>query len=327
MESIKVGGRKYTDPDVISLIRETGQLVDPRSAVVNQARRLNSDYRALGGDGQDPMQRLKILASLRGLEIAEMDRQRSHRERRDAVLVPTGNGKRGQVLFNPTRPPGRVAFSIAHEIGHTFFPNSVSGARFRTMCDPDSREANELERLCDLAGSELLMPLEEFRAVIGRDHGLHAVERAAAVFGSSYESTVFRLATAHPGLAAAGLVRYRHRKSEERALAAALDQHEMFDNGSRADEVGSPKYRRQSFYTSENCGVEHTIHWNKSFDSSSCVYEAGVSSNVCRGREALPNETDIIGNLEAIRAPYQRESAHPEFADVLFLWWVDDHTT
>jgi hypothetical protein len=322
MESIRVGGRRYTDPDVISLIRETGQLVDPRSAVIHQARRLNGDYRSLGGDGRDPIERLKILASLRGLEVAEMDRQRSHRERRDAVVVPTGNGKRGHILFNPTRPPGRVAFSIAHEISHTFFPNSMTGARFRTMCDPDSREANELERLCDLAASELLMPVEEFRAVVGPDAGLHVVERATAVFGSSYESTVFRLATAHPGLAAAGLLRFRRRKSEERALAAARDQQEMFDHGNRADAVGSPKYRRQSFYTSEACRVEHTIRWNKSFDLASCVYDAGTTQGICRRREALPNQASMVGDLEAIRAPYQRDAAHPDFGDVLFLWWA-----
>jgi Zn-dependent peptidase ImmA (M78 family) len=33
------------------------------------------------------------------------------------------------------------------------------------MCNPEPRDGNELERLCDLAASELLMPLEEFRSV------------------------------------------------------------------------------------------------------------------------------------------------------------------
>src|SRR5438105_4255717 len=163
METVTVGRRRYTDPDVISLIRAAGHLIDPRSAVLHQARKLNEEYRALGGDGAHSFERLKILASLRGLEIAEMDRKYSVREQRDAVLVPTSDGKRGQILYNASRPSGRVAFSVAHEIGHTFFPNSPSGARFRTMCDPDSREANELERLCDLAASELLMPIREFR--------------------------------------------------------------------------------------------------------------------------------------------------------------------
>lgn len=321
MKSINVGGRRYTDPDVISLVQATGQLIDPRSAVLNQARKLNVEYRVLGGDGCNPLERLKILASLRGLGVAEMDRRHSSRGHRDAVLVPTG--KRGQILYNPIRPPGRVAFSIAHEISHTFFPNSISGARFRTLCHPDSREANELERLCDLGASELLMPLAEFRNVVGQDFGLHAVERAMTVFGSSYESTVFRLATSYSGLAAAGLLTYRLRKSEERAIAAMQTQRSLLAKpGQPPEETPLPKYRRQSFYMSEACGDEHTVRWNKSFDLSSCVYEAGRETEIQRGLEALPNDAGVVGHLEAIRAPYQRETADPIHGDVLFLWWV-----
>ncbi|MGC2332908.1 MAG: ImmA/IrrE family metallo-endopeptidase, partial [Candidatus Acidiferrales bacterium] len=62
-----------------------------------------------------------------------------------------------------SRPASRVAFSIAHEISHAFFPNSVTGARFRSICQSNSKKANELERLCDLGASELLMPLDEFQ--------------------------------------------------------------------------------------------------------------------------------------------------------------------
>src|SRR5216683_5964086 len=102
METVRVGGRKYSDPDVISLIRATGELVDPRSAVVNQARKLNCEYRSYDGGQASPMKRLEIIASLCGLTISPMNIERRRAE----------------------------------------------------------REANELERLCDLAASELLMPLE-----------------------------------------------------------------------------------------------------------------------------------------------------------------------
>jgi len=146
-----------------------------------------------------------------------MDREVASREKRDAVLLPLLGGKRGQIVYNPVRPPGRVGFSIAHEIAHTFFPNSISGARFRTMCNPDSREGNELERLCDLAASELLMPLEEFRSATGQGMGLHMTEQLSDIFGSSFESTVFRMATSYQGLAAAGLLRYRLKTGEQRA--------------------------------------------------------------------------------------------------------------
>ncbi len=315
-----MGGRRYSDPDIISLIRATGQLVDPRSAILTQASRLNAQYRELGGDGRNRFERLKILASLRGLSVDAMDRQRSARETRDAVLVPTMGG-RSQILYNASRPLGRTAFSIAHEITHTFFPNSITGARFRTLCDPGSREANELERLCDLGASELLMPTDEFRALVGIHFGLDYVERAMAVFGSSYESTVFRMATAHPGLAAAGLLRYRLTKEEERGLQSSRNQRQLFGRKLSANnDVLVKKYRRQSFFMSELCDDEHIVRWNKSFDPSSCVYQAGINEGIYRAEATLPNRAEMVGILEAIRAPFQREEADPEYADVLFFW-------
>src|SRR5690242_20586610 len=138
MYKVKVGGRKYSDPDVVSLIGAAGGLVDPRSAVVTQARRLNDQYRALGGNRQDPWERILILASMSGFEVKPMDVGRM-KEDRDAVLI-TMDGKRGQILFNPRRPKSCVIFSIGHEITHTFFPNSTQGARFRNLCDPASQE-------------------------------------------------------------------------------------------------------------------------------------------------------------------------------------------
>jgi len=327
METITVAGRRYTDPDIISLIRATGQLVDPRSAVIHQARQLNSEYRSFGNDGQ-PFERLKILASLRGLEIHAMEPHLSSREKRDAVLIPNADNKRirGQILYNPTRQAGRVAFSIAHEIAHTFFPNSVSGARFRTLCSPDSREGNELERLCDLAASELLMPVEDFLKMRGDAIGLHLVEQLSAAFGSSYESTVFRLATSYRGIAAAGLLRYRFNKADKQAAIIARQQKQLFDAPlhRQVPASPSPKYRRQSFYTSECCGSEHVVPWNKSFDSSSCAYIAGRCTAIQRALDALPNQAGRVGNFEAVRAPYQREDADAINGDVLFLWWVED---
>jgi len=243
-------------------------------------------------------------------------------EPRDAVFVPNGRTK-GQIFYNPRRPSGRVAFSIAHEISHSFFPNTINGARFRDLTAPDSREANELERLCDLAASELLMPIEEFRAEAHGFFSLARAEELAEKFGSSLEATVFRLATAHPRLAAAGLLKYRRRIDEERKLMVS-DQQPLFDDlRGTIREIPSPKYRRQSFFASMSCTDEHIIRWNKSFDACSCVYLAAKSKEICSAVEALPNSARDEGLLEVVRAPFQREDAHPEFPDLLFLWTAD----
>src|SRR5208283_1935611 len=163
MESVKVGGKTYSDPDVISLVKATGQLVDPKASVLTQAKKLNATFAKWGDESVDPIKRLEILASFQGLEVLQMDLRMRTSDPRDAILVPLKGGKSCQILYNPTRQPGRIAFSIAHEIAHTFFPNSIKGARFRSICADGSKEANELERLCDSGAAELLMPHDTFR--------------------------------------------------------------------------------------------------------------------------------------------------------------------
>ena len=314
-----MGGRRYADPDILSLIRETGQLIDPRSTVVTRARRLSNEYIAYGGDSRDPIARLIIIASLCGLEVEAMDSQHAARYNRDAVLIPVGNHGKRVILYNPARPAGRIAFSIAHEIAHTFFPATGAGARFRTVCNPATREANELERLCDLAASELLMPIDRFRVVVGQRFGLPAVESTAAEFGSSMESTAFRMASAHPGVAVAGLLMFRRRKQEERAIRQIASQQLLFGAAPADFEIAEPKYRRQSFFASDACTQEHLIPWNKSFTPESVVYRAGRDRKIRSGAERLPNKSATIGRIEAMPAPFQR-SMDVELPDVLFFW-------
>lgn len=323
MHSISVGRRRYSDPDVVSLIRSTGQLIDPRFTVISEARRLIAECDDL--DFSDPVRRLAILASMRGFRVEEMDRTRSASEPRDAVVMPTNHGSRGIILFNPSRPRGRVAFSIAHEIVHTFFPNSVSGARFRSLCSPESRQARELEVLCDLGASELLMPARDFLRITGGRMGLQFVENASTAFGSSFEATNFRFATTYNGLAAAGLLRFRCRVGQDRRRAAVASQTFLFQTSASIANSTSAKYRRQSFFTSAACDAdEFIVRWNKSFDESSCVYRAGKDRITATGIELLPNEADIAGRIDAIPAPFQRPEADAENPDVLFLWWKED---
>ncbi len=323
MQTIAIGGHKYSDPDILSLIRAAGEFVDPRAAVLTQAKRLNEEFERYGGAEINPLERLKILASLCGLDVSEMNADSRQSERRDAILVPRNDGKGGLIAYNPERSLGRIAFSIAHEIAHTFFPNSASGARFRTLCSDESRAANELERLCDLGASEILMPYDRFRRTLGDEFGLHLVSKLSDCFGSSYEATVFRLATTYEGVCVAGLLQHRYRLSEQRALEASAAQGLLFGADSALASNGwvTPKYRRQSFHASDGCTNDHAVRWNKSFDPSSCVYRAGQGTEIVRDREMLPNKLKEFGNIEAVRAPFQREGLDPARGDVIFLWW------
>ena len=317
MRKIRVGGRRYADPDILSLISATGELRDPRSTVVTMARQLAARYREYGGDRKDPWERIRILASLAGLEVEPMDVTNRQRDDRDAVLIPTQNG-RGKVLYNPGRPQPRVIFSIGHEITHTFFPNSSQGARFRTLCDPSSPEANELERLCDLGASELLMPEDDFRRAVGREYVLERLPKLCDRFGTSYETTLFRLATAHPHIAVAGLARYRAKKGQEQREVA--QEALLFGRTIPSRITPEPRYRRQSFFQSAAAGRRSFIPWNKSFSEDSCLYRAGEIEGIQQSDEFLPSVQRQAGRMQAIRAPYQRVEASSEFPDVLFLF-------
>lgn len=83
----------------------------------------------------------------------------------DAVTIPDDSSPRGVRLeYNPNRPLGRLRFNIAHEIGHTLFPDVADTVRQRTgsgaIPSYGLGDAWQLEMLCNIAASEMLMPSE-----------------------------------------------------------------------------------------------------------------------------------------------------------------------
>jgi Zn-dependent peptidase ImmA (M78 family) len=314
---VTVGGHRYSDPDVLSLIFSGDSLLDPRTAVIDRAKQLNDQLRSLG-QVEDPRKRIEILASLAGVRVVPMTSPNAHTAAREALLFRDSAGQRN-AFFDPNVSDARINFSIAHEIVHTFFPNSVRGTRFRSMHLDDSREATELERLCHLGASELLMPTEDFLYERGENFGIKDVPRLAATFGSSYEATLYRLATTHAGVALAGRLKYRRRKNEEVRLRETKQQ-QLFSPGDAPVDLPTPKYRRQSLHTSEACGSKNLIHWNKSFDENSCVYLARTTNEIVRSVETLPNRAGDIGTIECVEAPYEYSPSEAGFPDVLFLW-------
>lgn len=77
----------------------------------------------------------------------------------DARTVPVGS-KKVAIEYNPTRPPQRLRFSLAHEIAHTFFPDVAKAARYRSNPAGGPTDAWQLELLCNIAAGELIMPTD-----------------------------------------------------------------------------------------------------------------------------------------------------------------------
>jgi O-acetyl-ADP-ribose deacetylase (regulator of RNase III) len=126
---------------------------DPIEAIIERAQTeaLQAIERGWKGPPYDPFQ----LASLLGLAVVPRE------ELADARTVPEGrHGVR--IEYNPSRPAGRLRFSVAHEIAHTFFPDVGDAVRHRSAGWVDAGDW-QLELLCNIAASELLMPAGELR--------------------------------------------------------------------------------------------------------------------------------------------------------------------
>jgi hypothetical protein len=119
----------------------------------------------------------------------------------DACLLPTCDGFRVEVCKYHGR--GRQNFSIAHEIGHTFFIElepSLGGAR-REVTIPAASSANSLliERLCDAAATELIWPTHIFERDAWRaGSSLQAVLDLAGRYHASVTATARRFAEIGP---------------------------------------------------------------------------------------------------------------------------------
>ncbi len=62
------------------------------------------------------------------------------------------------IEFNPQRPAARTRYSIAHELGHTLFPDCAAATRNRATHLEMKEDDWQLESLCNIAAAEILIP-------------------------------------------------------------------------------------------------------------------------------------------------------------------------
>ena len=317
MQTRRVKGRKYSDPDLIALIDSNESSLDPYEFVARQAADLLQRFEVFGGEFPTALDRIKALASFAGYQVRPLETIRSSKHDRDGVVVGTRSTKRrGLILYDPTKMEARSVHTIAHEIAHSFFPNTDAGAHFRSAHRVGGA-VPELESLCDYGASMLTMPENSFRQVLaGTGITLDAVESLQRQFGTSYEATLYRIATAAPGPVAAGRFCHRSTKAEDfRARQGTL----FPPKGGNA--LVAPKYRRQSFHHSRSYPNELIFPWNKSLPVESVAYEAARTGEAQCATEALQPKThfSVPFRIEAIPAPYQPDGVDSEWPDVLVL--------
>lgn len=140
----------WTHPSVIALAGDR----NPIEVVVEKARALVLDAIEAGWSGPpfDPF----VLAEQLKIPVVPRD------DIKDARTVPATTGPRLQIEYNPSRPHARIRYSIAHEIAHTLFPDCRDRVRQRLAREHMQGNDWQLEMLCNIAASELLMPVGSF---------------------------------------------------------------------------------------------------------------------------------------------------------------------
>ncbi len=127
-------------------VQNLAQGRDPIETIVKVARGavLNAIEAGWSGPPFDPFQ----LAEHRGIAVMPRD------EVSNARLVSSKSGV--SIEFNPSQPPARTRFSVAHELAHTLFPDYDEAIRNRGQPHGDDWQ---LELLCNVAAAEFLMPI------------------------------------------------------------------------------------------------------------------------------------------------------------------------
>lgn len=97
-----------------------------------------------------------------------------------------------EIEYNPHRPRGRVNFSIAHEIAHTFFPDCAEEVRNRSREKWEQRNW-QLELLCNVGAAELTMPVGSFPSDDDAVVTIEELMRLRKKFQVSAEAVLIRL--------------------------------------------------------------------------------------------------------------------------------------
>lgn len=135
----------WTNPSVLALAGDA----NPIDVITQKARTVVFDAIQNGWSGPpfDP----SALAEY--LKIGIVPRE----DIAEARTVPIGSHL--TIEFNPNRPRGRVRYSVCHEIAHTLFPDCRELIRNRLAHEQMHGDDWQLEMLCNIAASELLMPI------------------------------------------------------------------------------------------------------------------------------------------------------------------------
>jgi Zn-dependent peptidase ImmA (M78 family) len=186
-----VGTEKNAEPDKKTPSYWTNRSVilfagnhDPIQVITDRAQKIVLEALENGWSGPpyDPF----ILAELRKIRLVPSQ---------DVVDARTTANAAGTFTteFNPSRPRARIRYSIAHEIAHTLFPDCAQAVRHRGFHEDVTADNWQLESLCNIAASEILMPYGTLKKEETEEVTVNIVGSLRKKFEVSSEAVLWRL--------------------------------------------------------------------------------------------------------------------------------------
>jgi hypothetical protein len=99
-----------------------------------------------------------------------------------------------RIEYNPNRSRGRVHYSIAHEIAHTFFNDCGETVRHRIDRAAAPADEWQLEALCNIGAAEILMPQESLGRLDDLELTVERIRTLRKEFAVSTEAILIRVA-------------------------------------------------------------------------------------------------------------------------------------
>lgn len=171
----------WRHPSILALAKDN----DPIEVMTTRVRQVICEALEAGWEGPpyDPF----LLAELRNIATVPSQEVIDARTKASA-------GNRFVIEFNPSRPPARIRYSIAHEIGHTLFPDCAHAIRNRATHEQMGEDEWQLELLCNLAAAEILMPIGSLQDIRQADPSIDVVVEYRKRYQVSAEAVMLRLA-------------------------------------------------------------------------------------------------------------------------------------
>ena len=303
MKYTKVGNRTYYHKSVLKLIERHHEISkDPQEIIRYLTREKLADLKTLNSNAPpfDP----KLLASLLSIPCEEsVNLFRSD----DAELHPAENGRGYVIRYNPNKPKKRQNFSIAHEIAHTFFPEFHYQYKTRHKIGKFDLD-NEVEFLCDLGASEIIMPTPDFDLdVESRGISIKSLQELSKRYEASLEATAIRMIGTDVLPCALTVLDYSHKPSEKDEIERSKYQQSLFDDFP----LEPPLMKLRVQYSVRTNHFSAYIPRDKSVEELSPLHKVSVTQEPFQGNILLNFTNPVLDTyVEAIALPKRKNSGH-----------------